>query len=165
MVFLRRLWGGFRSWPLWAQIPVGTLVGLFAIGIVAAPFTEDDTRDIATEVAVERSTTTTSTSTTTTTSTTSSTTTTTTTVPPTTVPPATTRATTAPRTAPPATDPPSGGCHSSYSGACVPIASDVDCGGGSGNGPAYVYEKRFRVVGPDVYDLDGNDNDGIACES
>ncbi len=46
----------------------------------------------------------------------------------------------------------------------MPIASDVDCGGGSGNGPAYVYENDFEVVGPDVYGLDGN-NDGIACES
>lgn len=29
-------------------------------------------------------------------------------------------------------------CDPNYSGACVPIASDVDCEGGSGNGPAYV---------------------------
>src|SRR5262249_2690692 len=28
-------------------------------------------------------------------------------------------------------------CDPNYSGACVPIASDVDCAGGSGNGPAY----------------------------
>jgi resuscitation-promoting factor RpfB len=27
-------------------------------------------------------------------------------------------------------------CDPNYSGACVPIASDVDCAGGSGNGPA-----------------------------
>ena len=80
-------------------------------------------------------------------------------------------ATSAPRTAPPATrapttDPPSprGNCHPSYVGACVPVASDVDCGDGSGNGPAYVYEKNFRVVGPDEYGLDA-DNDGIGCES
>ena len=31
----------------------------------------------------------------------------------------------------------SSGCDSNYDG-CVPIASDVDCEGGSGNGPAYV---------------------------
>ena len=43
--------------------------------------------------------------------------------------------------------------------------SDVDCAGGSGNGPGYVSGKRFQVVGPDVYGLDGSDNDGIACES
>lgn len=59
-------------------------------------------------------------------------------------------------------DPPPG-CHDSYSEGCVPIAADVDCGGGGGNGPAYVWE-TVRVVGPDVYDLDGNDNDGWGCE-
>jgi hypothetical protein len=30
-------------------------------------------------------------------------------------------------------------CHPNYGG-CVPIASDVDCAGGSGDGPAYVDE-------------------------
>ena len=53
-------------------------------------------------------------------------------------------------------------CHSSYSGKCVPIASDVDCAGGSGNGPAYV-SGPVRVVGPDVYRLD-RDKDGWGCE-
>jgi hypothetical protein len=59
--------------------------------------------------------------------------------------------------------PPAGGsgCDPNYSG-CVPIASDVDCAGGSGNGPAYV-KGPIRVVGTDVYGLD-NDHDGIACE-
>lgn len=57
---------------------------------------------------------------------------------------------------------PSSDCHSSYRGACVPIASDVDCAGGSGNGPAYA-RGPFEVVGPDVYGLDA-DKDGIACE-
>lgn len=57
---------------------------------------------------------------------------------------------------------PAGECHSSYAGVCVPIASDVDCAGGSGNGPAYV-RGPLRVVGPDVYDLD-RDGDGIACD-
>jgi len=56
------------------------------------------------------------------------------------------------------------GCDPNYAGACVPIASDVDCAGGSGNGPAYVYAKDFRVVGTDIYGLDA-DGDGIACES
>jgi hypothetical protein len=54
-------------------------------------------------------------------------------------------------------------CHPSYTGACVPIASDVDCAGGSGNGPAYV-EGPVRIIGPDEYELDGRDNDGIGCE-
>ena len=53
-------------------------------------------------------------------------------------------------------------CHPSYEGKCVPIASDVDCAGGEGNGPAYV-AGPVRVVGPDVYRLD-TDGDGIACE-
>ncbi len=53
------------------------------------------------------------------------------------------------------------GCHPGYSG-CVPIASDVDCAGGSGNGPAYV-QGPVRVYGDDPYDLDGN-GDGWGCE-
>jgi hypothetical protein len=55
-----------------------------------------------------------------------------------------------------------GGCDPNYTGACVPIASDVDCGGGSGNGPAYVYGP-VRVVGNDIYGLD-SDGDGYGCE-
>ncbi|WP_170154372.1 G5 domain-containing protein [Protaetiibacter intestinalis] len=54
------------------------------------------------------------------------------------------------------------GCDPNYSGACVPIASDVDCAGGSGNGPAYV-RGPVRVIGTDIYDLD-RDGDGIACD-
>jgi hypothetical protein len=54
------------------------------------------------------------------------------------------------------------GCDSNYSGACVPVASDVDCAGGSGNGPAYV-QGPVSVVGYDIYDLD-RDGDGIACD-
>jgi resuscitation-promoting factor RpfB len=56
-----------------------------------------------------------------------------------------------------------GDCHPSYRGACVPIASDVDCAGGSGNGPRYVQGPVY-VVGNDVYDLD-SDGDGVGCES
>jgi hypothetical protein len=54
-------------------------------------------------------------------------------------------------------------CDPNYEGACVPIASDVDCARGSGNGPAYV-DGPVYVVGTDIYGLDGNDNDGIGCE-
>ncbi|MGV2900513.1 G5 domain-containing protein, partial [Microbacterium sp. AGC62] len=57
---------------------------------------------------------------------------------------------------------PANDCHPSYAGVCVPIASDVDCEGGSGNGPAYA-RGPLQVVGPDVYDLD-RDGDGIACD-
>ncbi|MDX6259437.1 MAG: hypothetical protein QOH84_1125 [Kribbellaceae bacterium] len=56
---------------------------------------------------------------------------------------------------------PSGGCDPNYSG-CVPIASDVDCEGGSGNGPAYV-AGPVEVIGSDIYRLDA-DHDGIGCE-
>ncbi|MFC6022807.1 G5 domain-containing protein [Plantactinospora solaniradicis] len=52
-------------------------------------------------------------------------------------------------------------CDPNYSG-CVPIASDVDCAGGSGNGPAYV-SGPVRVIGDDIYDLD-RDGDGYGCD-
>ncbi|WP_405113558.1 G5 domain-containing protein [Micromonospora sp. NBC_01405] len=52
-------------------------------------------------------------------------------------------------------------CDPNYGG-CVPIASDVDCTGGSGNGPAYV-TGPVRVIGDDIYDLD-RDNDGYGCD-
>jgi hypothetical protein len=55
----------------------------------------------------------------------------------------------------------SGGCDPNYSG-CVPIASDVDCSGGSGNGPEYV-DGPVTVTGSDIYRLDA-DHDGIGCE-
>lgn len=66
--------------------------------------------------------------------------------PPSTVPP------------PPTSDPQ---CDPNYSG-CVPIATDVDCAGGDGNGPAYV-QGPVRVIGRDIYKLD-RDHDGIGCE-
>ena len=52
-------------------------------------------------------------------------------------------------------------CDPNYSG-CVPIASDVDCAGGTGNGPAYV-NGPVTVIGQDIYRLD-HDKDGIGCE-
>ncbi|OGY24355.1 MAG: hypothetical protein A2172_00155 [Candidatus Woykebacteria bacterium RBG_13_40_15] len=57
---------------------------------------------------------------------------------------------------------PQSNCDPNYSGACVPIASDVDCAGGSGNGPAYVAGPVY-VIGTDIYDLD-RDGDGVGCE-
>ncbi|WP_459545625.1 hypothetical protein [Nocardia sp. X0981] len=60
----------------------------------------------------------------------------------------------------PATAQPAG-CHASYD-PCVPVTSDVDCAGGSGNGPEYT--GRVRVIGPDEYGLD-RDGNGIGCES
>jgi hypothetical protein len=52
-------------------------------------------------------------------------------------------------------------CDPNYSG-CVPIASDVDCAGGTGNGPAYV-DGPVDVIGTDIYELD-RDHDGVAGE-
>lgn len=60
------------------------------------------------------------------------------------------------------TSQPEPSCDPNYSGACVPIASDVDCAGGSGNGPAYV-KGPVKVIGTDIYDLD-RDGNGIGCE-
>jgi hypothetical protein len=44
----------------------------------------------------------------------------------------------------------------------VPNASDVDCAGGSGDGPRYV-QGPVKVTGTDVYDLDA-DGDGWGCD-
>ncbi|WP_306359990.1 hypothetical protein [Nocardia sp. CC227C] len=52
-------------------------------------------------------------------------------------------------------------CHPSYD-PCLPIVSDVDCAGGSGNGPVYT-QGPVRVIGPDEYGLD-RDRDGVGCE-
>lgn len=46
---------------------------------------------------------------------------------------------------------------------CIPPGDDVDCAGGSGNGPRYV-EGPITVTGSDPYGLD-RDHDGIGCES
>jgi len=89
----------------------------------------------------------------------------TTTTPATTLPPATLP----PATVPPAAPPPApqpfvgapAGCDPNYT-PCVPIASDVDCAGGKGNGPAYV-RGPVTVIGDDIYDLD-RDGDGLGCE-
>jgi hypothetical protein len=53
-------------------------------------------------------------------------------------------------------------CDPNYTNVCVPVASDVDCAGGSGNGPEYVSGPVY-VVGTDIYGLD-RDGDGTACE-
>ena len=81
--------------------------------------------------------------------------------PPTTVPPPPVAPpTAAPQTSPPVAPAPSS-CDPNYTG-CVQVASDVDCAGGSGNGPAYV-NGPVQIIGSDVYDLD-SDGDGIGCE-
>lgn len=57
------------------------------------------------------------------------------------------------------------GCHPAYVD-CVPNHPvDVDCAGGSGNGPVYVQGPiRLVNVSNDPYGLD-SDNDGIGCET
>lgn len=62
---------------------------------------------------------------------------------------------------PPPPPAPSPSCDPNYSG-CVPIDSDVDCAGGSGNGPSYA-NGPVSVIGYDIYGLDG-DGDGVGCE-
>ncbi len=61
---------------------------------------------------------------------------------------------------PPAPEQPSGDCQG-YD-PCIPPGSDVDCAGGSGNGPRYV-EGPVYVNGSDPYGLD-SDGDGVGCE-
>jgi hypothetical protein len=171
--------GAIRSWPLWAKIAVPSVAVLIVVTAIAAALgPPEDGEDTA--VAGEASTTTervtTTERTTTTRPTTTRPSTTTTTAPPTTTTtaPPTTTTTVPPTTAPP--PPPTTAapqpqvqpkqqapsCHPSYSG-CVPIASDVDCAGGSGDGPEYV-SGPINVIGPDEYGLD-SDGDGVACES
>jgi hypothetical protein len=84
-------------------------------------------------------------------------------------PPATPAPTTAPRpTTPPTTAAPvpvpvtavaaAGGCDPSYPGVCIPPGPpDLDC-------PDVPFA-RFTVIGADPHGFDGNDNDGIGCES
>jgi hypothetical protein len=60
-----------------------------------------------------------------------------------------------------------GGCTPGYS-PCIPIGPDVDCAGGTGDGPRYegqggVPPGPFQVTGSDPYGLDGNNN-GVGCE-
>jgi hypothetical protein len=160
-----------KAWPTWAKVMAGLLLFL----IVLAPFVSEDEPDErkisadAPPTTTELRSTTTEPKATTTQPTTTSTTATTTTAPPATAPPTTAAPTTAAPTkaVPPTTaappPPPADSCHPGYSG-CVPLASDVDCEGGGGNGPEFV-TGPVQIFGDDPYGLDGNDNDGIGCES
>lgn len=53
-------------------------------------------------------------------------------------------------------------CTPGYS-PCIPLVSDADCAGGSGDGPYYV-DGPVSVTGSDPYDLD-RDGDGVGCDS
>ncbi len=72
--------------------------------------------------------------------------------------PTTTRAPVATR--PPATAPPAavGNCSAAYPDVCIPPPPpDLDCG--------EISHRRFRVLPLDPHGFDGNDNDGLGCES
>jgi endonuclease YncB( thermonuclease family) len=71
----------------------------------------------------------------------------------------------APAPAPPVPSPPEPSPPQDCQGydPCLPPGADVDCAGGSGNGPRYVTGPVY-VSGDDPYGLDG-DGDGVACES
>ena len=164
----------YRGWPTWARIgaPItAALVVLMLIAGITAPPEEtelaNDGEATTTTTEAERTTTTEKKATTTTEAPTTTTTeapTTTTAPPPPPPPTTTTTAAPPPPPPPPVVQPPpaarSGGCHPSYT-PCVPIASDVDCAGGEGDGPEYV--GFVTVIGYDEYDLD-RDGDGVGCE-
>lgn len=168
----QRGWTKFRSWPLWVQI----LIGFLALSVIVGPFIDEEEPDTettgGTSVRTTEQTTTTQRETTTEAPTTSEASTTTTMKPTTTVAPPPSPTTTVPPPPPPppptttlppppAPAPATSGCHPSYD-PCVPLASDVDCIGGSGDGPEYV--GTVTVSGSDPYGLD-DDGDGVGCES
>jgi hypothetical protein len=166
-------WAGYRRLPTWAQVVIPLAVAFVAIGVIGNITKSDDSGANAARSVEARGSSETRlrAAPSTTTASTTSTTITTTTVPPTTLPPTTVPPPTEPPTLPPPPPtaapfvppaPQSGGCDTNYSG-CVPIASDVDCAGGGGNGPAYV-AGPVQVIGTDIYGLD-SDHDGIGCES
>jgi hypothetical protein len=152
--------------PRWGWIAAPVAAGILFIGCAGQADTEIDSAPRA----ERRATATTERPTTTTTQRPTTTTTrpTTTTAPPTTAPPPP-PPTTAPPPPPPPPPPPTtrpappppSNCNPNYSG-CVPNASDVDCAGGSGNGPQYV-SGPVNVIGGDPYGLD-SDGDGVGCE-
>lgn len=57
---------------------------------------------------------------------------------------------------------PAAACDANYT-PCVPVASDVDCASGTGDGPVYI-DFSVQVVGQDIYGLD-HDGNGIGCEN
>lgn len=153
-----------RSWVAPVAIGAASVFAFFlAIGVVGAAISSSDRPS---PVAAAPTTTTTAKvvappTSTTTPATTTTTTTTTTTPPAVAQPKPQPQPQPKPQPQPAPAPPPQPKCDPNYSG-CVPIASDVDCAGGSGDGPAYV-AGPVRVVGSDIYRLD-SDKDGVACE-
>jgi len=65
---------------------------------------------------------------------------------------------TAEPTPPPAPPPAQGNCDPSYPTVCIPPAPpNLNCGD--------ITFRRFTVLPPDPHGFDGNDNDGLGCES
>lgn len=82
-------------------------------------------------------------------------------VPPTPVPPPPTPVPPPPTAVPQAAPPQAAqSCTPGYS-PCIPPGPDVDCAGGSGDGPRYT--GRVQVTGSDPYGLD-RDGDGVGCD-
>ncbi|SEQ30582.1 hypothetical protein [Lentzea albida] len=158
-----------RSWVAPVAISAAALLGFFfVIGVIGSAVDGNKAAGLSTTTAAPATTTTTTvappTSTTTTTTSTTTTTTTTTTAPAAVAQPKPQpqpQPNPQPQPQPQPAPKPQPQCDPNYSG-CVPIASDVDCAGGSGNGPAYV-AGPVRVIGTDIYGLD-SDKDGTACE-
>lgn len=149
--------------PFWKR-PMWIAAAAVVFVLFIASLADDDEETPSSDAAADRTTTTSAAPTTTTTTTPPPTTTTTTTVvpapPPVVVDPVET-VTEEPAPPPPPAPEPEPACDPNYSG-CVPVASDVDCAGGSGNGPAYV-DGPVQVIGSDIYELD-RDGDGTACD-
>jgi hypothetical protein len=161
---MSKIWAAFRRWPLKTQIITGVVAGLLTIGAIGSAVGggKNEASSVSLRGSSETTSTTsrpertTSTSTSTTVASTTTTEAPTTTVPPTTAPPTTKAAPVPPTTeAAPAAD-----CQG-YD-PCLPPGDDVDCAGGSGNGPRYV-DGPVYVTGSDPYDLDRN-GDGVGCE-
>lgn len=77
----------------------------------------------------------------------------------TTAAPAPRTTTTAPKPKPTTAAPnPRAGCDPAYPTVCIPPAPpDLDCGD--------ISFRRFKVLAPDPHGFDGNDGDGLGCES
>lgn len=163
-------WERFRAQPRWVQVTTGVCVASVLLFGTAAAAASGDAGAHRSDLALD--TTTTSEPPTTVPTTRATVVVTTTTAPPTTVapttapPPPTAPPTTAPPVVvtqpPPPPPPPAPSCTPGYS-PCIAPGSDVDCAGGSGDGPRYTGPVSVDPGSGDPYDLD-RDGDGAGCE-
>lgn len=161
-------WERFRAQPRWVQVTTGVCVASVLLFGTAAAAASGDAGAHRSDTTLD---TTTSEPPTTVPTTRATVVVTTTTAPPTTVapttapPPPTAPPTTAPPvvvTPPPPPPPPAPSCTPGYS-PCIAPGSDVDCAGGSGDGPRYTGPVSVDPGSGDPYDLD-RDGDGAGCE-